>query len=123
MSGLPINKVTFQLFYILIFRHSANPFNTLNAFITVLKVEKLLKSFSSHAFHGSHAKINFSDNTTQRDSVAPSKNFTIIYILFNIKVFLLVTEHKPEAIEQQGELQNDGSLSLVAPRSFKRRNT
>ena len=26
-------------------------------------------------------------------------------------------------MEQQGELQNDGSLSLVAPRSFKRRKT
>ena len=31
------------------------------------------------------------------------------YILFSIKVFLLVTKHEPEAIEQQGELQNDGS--------------
>ena len=41
----------------------------------------------------------------------------------HIKVFLLVTKHKPEAIEQQEELQNDGSLSLVAPWSFKRRKT
>ena len=32
-----------------------------------------------------------------------------------------VTKHKPEAIEQQGEFHNDGSLSLVAPRSFKKR--
>ena len=36
-----------------------------------------------------------------------SKTFTITYILFSIKVFLLVTKHKPEAIEQQEELQND----------------
>ena len=56
-------------------------------------------------------------------SVASSKNFTIIYILFGSKVFLLVTKHEPEAVEQQGELQNDGSLSSVAPRSFKRRKT
>ena len=80
-----------------------------------------MKSFSSHALHGSYTKIKVSDNPTQLDLVAPSKNFTIIYILFSIKVFLLVTKHKPEAIEQQGELQNDGSLSLVAPRSFKRK--
>ena len=53
--------------------------------------------------------------------VAPSENVTIIYILFSIKVFLLVTKHTPKAVEQQGELQNDGSLSLVAPRSFKRK--
>ena len=39
----------------------------------------------------------------------------MIYNLFSIKVFLLVTKHDPEAVEQQGELQNDGSLSLVAP--------
>ena len=86
-------------------------------------MEKLLKSFSSHAFHGSHTKIKVSDNPTQWNSVAPSKNFTIIYILFGIKVFLLVTKHTLQAIEQQGELQNDGSLSLVAARSFKRRKT
>ena len=86
-------------------------------------MEKLLKSLSSHALYGSHTKIKVSDNPTQWDSVAPSKNFTIIYILFGIKVFLLVTKHKPEATEQQRELQNDGSLSLVAPRSFKRRKT
>ena len=36
-----------------------------------------------------------------------------------IKVFLLVTKHKPEAIEEQGELQNDGSLSLVAPKASR----
>ena len=41
-------------------------------------------------------------------SVAPSKNFTIIYILFSIKIFLLGTKHEPEAVEQQGELHNDG---------------
>ena len=41
----------------------------------------------------------------------------MIYILFGIKVLLLVTKHKPETIEQQGELQNDGSFRLVAPRS------
>ena len=34
--------------------------------------------------------------------------------MFSIKVFLLVTKRKPEAIEQQGELQNDSSLSSVA---------
>ena len=67
-------------------------------------MEKRLKSVSSHALHGSHNKINVSDNPTQWDSVAPSENFAIIYILFSIKVFLLVTKHKPEAIEQQGEL-------------------
>ena len=43
--------------------------------------------------------------------------------MFSIEVFLLVTKHEPEAVEQQGELQNDGSLSSVAPRSFKRRKT
>ena len=68
---------------------------------------KRLKSFLSH----------------NKIKVAPSKNFTIIYILFGVKVFLLVTKHKPEAIEQQGELQNDGSLRLVAPMRFKRRKT
>ena len=31
--------------------------------------------------------------------------------------------HEPKAVEQQGELQNEDSLSLVAPRSFKRRKT
>ena len=69
-------------------------------------MEKFLKSFSSHALHESHTKVKVSDNLTQWDSVAPSKNFTIIYILFSIKVFLLVTKHKPEAIEQQGELKS-----------------
>ena len=34
---------------------------------------------------------------------------------------MLVNKHEPEAVEQQGKLQNNGSLSLVAPRSFKRR--
>ena len=47
----------------------------------------------------------------------------MIYVFISIKVFLLVTKHEPEAVEQQGELQNDGSLSIVAPRSFKRRNS
>ena len=79
-----------------------------------------MKSFSSH---GSYTKIKVSDNPTQWDSVASCKNFTVIYILFSIKVFLLVTKHKPEAIEQEGELQNDGLLSLVALGSFKRRKT
>ena len=41
----------------------------------------------------------------------------------SVKVFLLVTKHESEAVEQQGEVQNDGSLSLVAPSSFKRRNS
>ena len=72
---------------------------------------KRLKSFSSHALHGSYTKVKVSDNPTQRDSVAPSKTFTIIFILFSIKVFLLVTKHKPEAIEQQGELR--GVLFIV----------
>ena len=54
---------------------------------------------------------------------APSKYFTIIFVLFSIKVFLLVTKHEPEAVEQQAEIKNDGSLSLVASRSFKRRKT
>ena len=80
-----------------------------------------MKRFLSHPLHGSHSKIKVSDNPTQRDSVEPSKTFTIIYILFGIKVFLLVTKHKPDAIQQQGELQNEGSPSLVAPMSFKRR--
>ena len=40
-----------------------------------------------------------------------------------MKVFLLVTKHEQEAIEQQGELQNDVSLNSIAPRSFKRRKT
>ena len=82
-----------------------------------------MKNFSSHDIHGSYTKIKVSDNPIQWDSVATSKNFTIIYILLSIKVFLLVTKHKPEAIKQQGELQKDGSLSLVAPRSLKRRKT
>ena len=56
-------------------------------------------------------------------NLALSTNFTIIYILFSTKVFLLVKKREPEAVEQQGELQNDGSLSLVAPRSLKRRKT
>ena len=47
----------------------------------------------------------------------------MIYILFSIKVFLLALKHESEAVERQGELQNDGSLSLVAPRSFRRRKT
>ena len=47
----------------------------------------------------------------------------MIYILFSIKVSLVVTKYEPEAVEQQGELQNDGSLSLVAYRIFKRRKT
>ena len=84
-------------------------------------MEKRSKSFSSHALHGSHNKIKVFDNPIQLDSVAPSKNFTVIYILFGIRVFLLVTKHNLDAIEQKGELQNDGSLSLVAPRSFKKR--
>ena len=105
-------------------RQSANILNALNTFTTILKKwKKLLKSFSSHALHGSHTKIKVSDNLTQWESVAPSESFTIIYTLFSIKVFLLVTKHRPEAIEQQGELQNDGSLSLVASISFKRRKT
>ena len=58
-----------------------------------------------------------------RASIAPSKNLTIICIFISIKVFLSVTKHESEAVEQQGEVQNDGSLSLVAPSSFKRRNS
>ena len=46
-----------------------------------------------------------------------------MHILFSINVSLLVTKHELEAVEKQAELQNDGSLSLVAPRSFKRRKT
>ena len=38
-----------------------------------------------------------------------------MHILFSINVLLLVTKHELEAVEKQGELQNDGSLSLVAP--------
>ena len=71
------------------------------------KVEKRFKSFSNHAVHGSYTKIKVSDNPTRLDSVAPSKHFTITYVLFGIKVFLLVTKHKPDAIEQQGELHNN----------------
>ena len=37
--------------------------------------------------------------------------------------FSLVTKHELEAVEQQGEVQNDGSLGLVAPSSFKGRNS
>ena len=110
------------LIYSFIFETRRKYFKCFKYFYNSLeKVEKLLKGFSSHALHGSHTKIKVSDNPTQLDSVAPSKNFTIIYILFSIKVFLLATKHKSEAIEQQGKLQNDGSLSLVAPVSFKRR--
>ena len=79
-------------------------------------MEKHLKSFSSHALPGSHTKIKVFDHPAQLASVAPSKNFAIIYIMFGIKVFLLVTKHELEAVEQQGELQNDGSLSLVVSR-------
>ena len=86
-------------------------------------MEKHLKSFSNHDPNGSHAKIKVSDHPAQGASVVPSKNFAIIYILFSIEVFLLVTKHEPEAVKQQGELQNDGSLSLVALRSFKKRQT
>ena len=72
-------------------------------------------------FMEADTKIKVSDHTA---SVAPSKSVTIIYILFSIKVVLLVTKHEPEAKEQQGELQNDSSLSLVAPRSSsKKRKT
>ena len=118
------NKVNFQLIYSFIFETRRKYFKYFKYFYNFLeKVENLLESFSSHALHGSHSKIKVSHNPTQWDSIAPSKNFTIIYILFGIKVFLSVTKHKPEAIEQQGELQNDGSLGLEAPRSFKRRKT
>ena len=120
-SGFPINKVNIQLIYSFIFETGRKYFKYF--YDSLEKVGKCLKSFSSHALHGSHTKINNSENPTQWDSVAPSKNFTIIYILFSIKVFLLVTKHEPEAVEEQGELQNDGSLSLVAPGSFKRRKT
>ena len=86
-------------------------------------MENRLKSFSSYALHESHTKIKRTDSATESHWVRLSKNFTIIYILFCIKVFLLVTKHEPEAVEQQGELQNDGSLGLVASRSFKRGKT
>ena len=46
-----------------------------------------------------------------------------MHILFSINVLLLGTKHELEAVEKQGELQNDGSLRLVAPRSFNRRKT
>ena len=84
-------------------------------------MEKRLKSFSSYALHGSHTKIKVSDHPAHWASIALFKNFTIIYVSFSFKVFLLVTKHEPEVVKQQGEVQNDGSLSLVAPRSFKRR--
>ena len=119
-SGFPINKLAFSWFTASFLRQGANTLNALNTFIK-WKNEK--KSFSSHALHGSYTNIKISDNPTQWNSVAPSETFTIIYILFSIKVFLLVTKHKPEAIEQQGELQNDGSLNLAAPRSLTRRKT
>ena len=41
--------------------------------------------------------------------------YDLIYTLFSIKVFLFVTEHEPKTAEKQWELENDGSLSLVAP--------
>ena len=123
-SGFPINEVNIQLIYSVIFETRRKYFRCFEYFYNNLeKVRKLLKSFSSHRLHGIHTKIKVSDILTQWDSVAPSKNFTIIYILFSIKVFLLFTKHKPEVTGQKGELQNDGSLSLVAPRSFKRRKT
>ena len=84
-------------------------------------MEKRLKSYSTHALLGSHTKIKVSDHPAQWVSIAPSKNVTIIYIFISVKVFLLVTKHESEVVEQQGEVQNDGSFSLVALRSFQRR--
>ena len=84
------------------------------------KGEKRLKSFSSHALYVSHNKIKCLILQTSDTRL----HHQIIYVLFSIKVFLLVTKHKPEAIEQQRELQNDGSLTLVlALSSFKKRKT
>ena len=40
-----------------------------------------------------------------------------------MKAFLLITKCTSEAVKQQGEVQNDGSFSLVATSSFKKRNS
>ena len=62
-----MNKVGFQLIYSFIFETRRKHFEYFKyLYKSVEKMEKRLKSFSSHALHGSYTKINVSDN--------PSKN-------------------------------------------------
>ena len=65
---IPTNKVGLQLIYSFIFETGCKYFKYYNIHIfydSLEKVEKRLKSFSSHALHGSHTKIKISDNPTQ----------------------------------------------------------
>ena len=65
-SGFPTNKVSFQLIYSFISEIGCKYFKYHKYFYNSLeKVEKRLKSFSSHFLHGTHNKITVSDNPTQ----------------------------------------------------------
>ena len=68
-GGFPTNKVSFQLINSFIFEIGRKYFNYYKYFSNSLeKVEKRLKSFSSHALDGSHDKIDkikVFDNPTQ----------------------------------------------------------
>ena len=66
MSGFRVNKVSFQLIYSFIFKTRHKYFKCFKYFYnSLVKVEKRLKSFSSHALHESYTKIKVSDNPTQ----------------------------------------------------------